>query len=156
MQIEVSEENIKLVEELRASSIRGVKRYEEHSVEWLVNRAVAKYVFTRLEQAKYEGWRSRQARKRLSYQGYMCPYCTMPLSYKTMTIDHIIPKKRGGSIFDPNNFVMVHEECNMLKNHMQYETWIDFQNSVSLRDPNPTLQAVGSTSTGLPAPDPTQ
>lgn len=44
----------------------------------------------------------------------MCPYCNKKLKPKDLSVDHIIPKSRGGSD-DIRNLRLVCKKCNLLK-----------------------------------------
>ena len=46
--------------------------------------------------------------------GGMCAYCGMPLSVRDMTMDHVVPKSRGGES-RVSNLVASCSRCNRLK-----------------------------------------
>lgn len=49
--------------------------------------------------------------------GYKCRYCGKPLTKKSVTIDHIIPKSKGGPTVE-SNLVVACQRCNRQKgNH---------------------------------------
>lgn len=51
-----------------------------------------------------------------------CKYCGSVLTIKTMTLDHKIPKSKGGVNTDDNLFACCYN-CNMLKANMNIETF---------------------------------
>lgn len=72
------------------------------------------------------GWseRAQLRRRNLELQGYRCAYCWCPLTPKRATLDHIIPKAKGGAD-DYENTVAACIQCNKLKGA---RCWIDFWN----------------------------
>ena len=70
-----------------------------------------------------DGWakhsqKRRYFRKRiLDKTGGKCFYCEKPLQISEMTIDHFIPKLKGGSN-TIDNFVPSCDKCNRLKGHL--------------------------------------
>lgn len=47
-----------------------------------------------------------------------CGICLNEVKYSSMTVDHIIPKSRGGSPSDPDNLQAAHSLCNHLKGNL--------------------------------------
>lgn len=47
----------------------------------------------------------------------LCAYCREPITYRTATADHVIPKKRNG-LDHRNNIVAACEPCNTAKGSM--------------------------------------
>ncbi len=50
----------------------------------------------------------------LAKSGFKCVYCGVGLDVRTMTVDHVVPKSKGGSN-RPANKVAACEKCNQLK-----------------------------------------
>ena len=57
--------------------------------------------------------------------GYRCHYCGSP---HTLTLDHVLPKTKGGT-HDEQNLVAACRTCNVSKGSRDYET---FKESVSV------------------------
>lgn len=49
-----------------------------------------------------------------SRDGNICRYCEVPLTRENATIDHILPKSKGG-INRPDNYVAACRKCNLRK-----------------------------------------
>lgn len=58
--------------------------------------------------------RSQKQRRRLLQENPFCGYCGIGLDIDTSTIDHLIPKCRGGK-WSKNNLVLSCESCNRKK-----------------------------------------
>lgn len=50
----------------------------------------------------------------------ICPYCTKTMKPKELSVDHIVPRSRGGSD-DMSNLHLVCKECNLLKGNLLEE-----------------------------------
>jgi 5-methylcytosine-specific restriction endonuclease McrA len=57
---------------------------------------------------------TKRKRKVLNRYGRACSYCRVPLSFKSATIDHVVPRSRGGSN-DIGNLRPACGVCNALK-----------------------------------------
>lgn len=79
----------------------------------------------------------KQKRERLysQYNGH-CAYCGKSISRSEMTIDHIVPKSKGGSN-DDDNLLPACRACNLGKGRMSLEEFSEvyFENS-----PNPKVE----------------
>jgi 5-methylcytosine-specific restriction endonuclease McrA len=58
--------------------------------------------------------RSQKHRRRLLEENPFCGYCGIGLDFDTSTIDHLIPRCRGGK-WDRKNLVLCCESCNRKK-----------------------------------------
>lgn len=60
--------------------------------------------------------------RRIVYDRYdgKCAICGKPISYEEMTIDHIIPKSRGGERFF-SNMQCTCDSCNLMKHYLTQE-----------------------------------
>ena len=65
-----------------------------------------------------------------------CPYCGIQIPWMDLSIDHKIPRSRGGTD-DPNNLVWVDIDCNMVKGNM---TDAEFTEFVQLLQTQPRLK----------------
>ena len=76
-----------------------------------LNASVPPYVPPKNE----NGQTTRKKQKLYQKQGGLCAFCDMPFSYNDpATLDHIIPRSRGGSN-TMKNFALVHRSCNLRK-----------------------------------------
>ena len=62
----------------------------------------------------YDYWSERITRYSLLERDKICVYCQKPLDIKTVTIDHTIPKSKGGSN-DLSNLAASCKDCNSKK-----------------------------------------
>jgi len=62
------------------------------------------------------------------YGNKRCTYCKRPLEFKNSTIDHIVPRSKGGT--NIGNLTISCKKCNHTKNNMPVE---EFLNSSFLR-----------------------
>ena len=53
-----------------------------------------------------------------------CPYCELQIPWMDLSIDHKIPRSRGGSD-DPDNLVWVDIDCNMVKGNLTDTEFIE-------------------------------
>ena len=73
---------------------------------------------------KTAGWKSRVMKEG------KCHYCSTPVTWKTATMDHIVPLSRGGRS-TPGNIAVSCKDCNtQKKDHLPVE-WLVFD-----RDPS--------------------
>lgn len=70
-------------------------------------------------------WR-RKIKERWDYE---CAYCG---SNKDLTIDHIIPRSKGGTDFTKNVVCCCHD-CNQSKSHTPWEDWYFSQEFFSMK-----------------------
>lgn len=71
---------------------------------------------------KSNGAAWRAARARLRGEGRPCALCGQPIDYSlpagdpwSFEVDHIVPVRRGGSMYDPANLQPAHRICNERK-----------------------------------------
>lgn len=127
--VEIGPETLEVLERLRLH-----KKYGQHDIEYLVNRAVVKYANSRMGVLNHRTHKNPQVRKRLSNQNWLCAFCHIPITMQEATIDHLRPRLEGhNSLLTPENFVIVHDYCNNLKGNMSLESWVEFQKAVGLR-----------------------
>ncbi len=53
-----------------------------------------------------------------------CFYCNVTLSQKEASVDHIIPKSKGGSN-DPSNYLISCRKCNSDRGSLDINIWVD-------------------------------
>lgn len=53
----------------------------------------------------------------------ICAYCGCALSEKTRTVDHVVPRSRGGEDH-LSNYVLACVECNTMKGNQTVEEWL--------------------------------
>jgi 5-methylcytosine-specific restriction endonuclease McrA len=53
-----------------------------------------------------------------------CAYCLRILSWRGSTVDHVVPKSRGGTYQD-SNLVLACQNCNSRKRSMPAEDFVD-------------------------------
>tara|TARA_B100000427_G_scaffold145091_1_gene120697 strand:- start:270 stop:641 length:372 start_codon:yes stop_codon:yes gene_type:complete len=70
-------------------------------------------------------WR-RKIKERWDYE---CAYCG---SNKNLTIDHIVPRSKGGTDFTKNVVCCCHD-CNQSKSHTPWEDWYFSQEFFSMK-----------------------
>lgn len=63
----------------------------------------------------------------MEHWGYQCAYCG---SKKNITIDHIVPRSKGGNDIT-KNVLCCCQECNQDKSHTHWEDWYFSQNFFS-------------------------
>jgi len=73
-------------------------------------------------------WR-RKIKERWDYE---CAYCG---SNKNLTIDHIVPRSKGGTDFTKNVVCCCHD-CNQSKSHTPWEDWYFSQEFFSMKRHN--------------------
>jgi|TARA_Y100001970_G_scaffold164447_1_gene200916 hypothetical protein len=73
-------------------------------------------------------WR-RKIKERWDYE---CAYCG---SAKDLTIDHIVPRSKGGTDFTKNVVCCCHD-CNQSKSHTPWEDWYFSQEFFSMKRHN--------------------
>ena len=65
----------------------------------------------------------------ISKYGSVCYLCKEPFtSIKEATIDHWIPKSKGG-VDDISNYRLAHDRCNSLKSNLSPDEFVEFQQS---------------------------
>lgn len=67
----------------------------------------------------------------LRAQGGRCKYCLTPLTLKSVTVDHVIPRAKGGSNLSHNK-VAACEPCNRAKGKMDVSKFLRL-----IHDPKP-------------------
>lgn len=77
---------------------------------------------------KLFGWEKEileygRIRKAMYEKEKSCTYCKIELTYEQTTIDHKIPRSRGGTD-DPENLTIACEECNGRKRSMTVEEFL--------------------------------
>ena len=73
-------------------------------------------------------WR-RKIKERWDYE---CAYCG---SEKNLTIDHVVPRSKGGTDFTKNVVCCCHD-CNQSKSHTPWEDWYFSQEFFSMKRHN--------------------
>ena len=71
-------------------------------------------MFIRKKRGKWK--KGKQHRKKIreiviNRDGLICCYCESELTHKTVTMEHIIPKSKSGTL-NPNNLTVACEKCN--------------------------------------------
>ncbi|HBN75103.1 MAG TPA: hypothetical protein DD473_04650 [Planctomycetaceae bacterium] len=61
-------------------------------------------------------------RQLLRKGGCRCPYCDCKLNIDNSTIDHVLPKSKGGDN-SPANMILACERCNQIKSNRTPEQW---------------------------------
>lgn len=61
-------------------------------------------------------------RRQLYDEDYHCHYCRRPMLYGMSTVDHVIPKIKGGTN-SKNNLVLACKRCNNMKGGKSAEKW---------------------------------
>jgi len=67
---------------------------------------------------EYNWWLWHEVRMRVLDRDKRCAYCDVELDDKSMTIDHVIPKGKGGDPASLSNMVAACKECNFEKKDM--------------------------------------
>jgi 5-methylcytosine-specific restriction endonuclease McrA len=55
-----------------------------------------------------------------------CPYCYAPIPWRNISVDHAIPRARGGSS-EPTNLVWTDVRCNQLKGTLLPDEFLELQ-----------------------------
>ncbi len=87
------------------------------------------------DRTKYTGGKKHKSKRRFLYelQGGRCAYCEEHFPIDMMTLDHVIPKMKGGSD-DIENLVVACRPCNWMKGpHESFEEVADLVASRFLR-----------------------
>ena len=58
-------------------------------------------------------------------EGQCCYYCKSKVDYDSITRDHIVPKNKGGSFKDRNNWVFACQPCNVAKANLTLYQFAD-------------------------------
>ena len=61
--------------------------------------------------------------KRIVDEGVTCPYCGLAVQAMDLSIDHVIPRSRGGSS-DPANLAWSHAKCNLTKSDLTGDEYL--------------------------------
>lgn len=91
---------------------KAEKLVDKEHAEWLSDRSIV------LIMTKHEKQRIRN--EVLERDDYICQYCGAELDEETATVDHVIPKSKGGSSY-PDNMVCSCQQCNLEKGNMMPE-----------------------------------
>jgi 5-methylcytosine-specific restriction endonuclease McrA len=79
-----------------------------------------------VEHGKQLDYTLEQLRQAVAWTiGKPCPYCTIPITVKTFSIDHKIPVARAGS-FEWSNTQIIDIRCNQIKGTMTEEEYRTF------------------------------
>lgn len=85
---------------------------------------MAKGRWNRSYRGREKAWIRRALIRR---DGCVCSLCEEPIAtMKDVTLDHIVPRSRGGSD-TIENLQLAHERCNQAKDSMTPEQWAQFQ-----------------------------
>lgn len=79
-------------------------------------------------------------RKLVKRHGGFCYHCLIPLSQKTMTLDHVIPRSYGGT-WNHRNLVPACQPCNRQRNNYDFELfrlWKQYQLTKAIESLLPT------------------
>lgn len=74
---------------------------------------------------EYDYWHWYYIRIGLLERDKCCRYCRKPLDKYTVTIDHFVPKSRGGTDDFHENLVASCKECNQDKGDMPPELFLE-------------------------------
>lgn len=88
---------------------KAKKLVDKDHAEWLDERSIV-LIMTKSEKQKIRN-------EVLDRDNYICQYCGEKLDEETATVDHVIPKSKGGSSY-PENMVCSCQECNLEKGNM--------------------------------------
>lgn len=119
--IKLNEEAVRQIRE-----IQQLKYRKGLSDEFIVHRALQQYYDRKMDEEMFRKYRKLQLRRKLSYQSWLCYYCEKPLAIGNCTLDHLIPKDRGGTS-DPDNLVVTCTVCNWEKGNMTEEEYRKFR-----------------------------
>lgn len=61
----------------------------------------------------------------LSRDGFQCRYCGIPITRSTVSLDHIVPKSKGGSKFSDDNLGASCSQCNKIKGSLSVAEFLD-------------------------------
>lgn len=73
--------------------------------------------------------------KHVGLNAFLCPYCRAPIDILSMTLDHKMPVKLGGSL-DLDNLEPICADCNNLKGALTVEEFIELRRWLSVVSPN--------------------
>jgi len=60
----------------------------------------------------------------LTEESYDCTYCKLPILKERITLDHIVPRSRGGKSYSYSNLALCCYACNQLKRDMLVEEFL--------------------------------
>jgi len=96
-----------------------------------VSKAFLRSIGVRVARKKSSGSANRKRRWRLFLANPRCYWCEIMVSFENSTLDHVLPKSRGGDN-SRENLVLCCPTCNNLKGS---STWIkDCQGVVTVLD----------------------
>lgn len=67
--------------------------------------------------------RNTRLRIKLLKQNPFCNYCNIPLNHENATLDHVLPRSKGGSN-KQDNIVLACKKCNSKKSDMSAEKFL--------------------------------
>lgn len=85
--------------------------------------------------------RERRIRALTLRDGARCHYCNIKLTFDSITVDHVVPKARGGSNAIVN-LVLACEPCNHSRADMGYKKFAERMREAMLA-PGPLVRPVG-------------
>lgn len=71
-------------------------------------------------------WLSERYKRIWNRDGRKCRYCQTPLTLRTMTIDHVEPRSKGGGNSD-ENLACCCEVCNASKWDTPLDEWLEWR-----------------------------
>lgn len=115
------------------------KKRQEYRRYYYANKAILLpkiSVYVRVRQARLRGAEGRftptEWRARYELYGGCCAYCSKPLSFRSATMDHVIPISKGGSNW-PENLVPACGTCNKSKGNRLWTPREPGQNPAQLK-----------------------
>lgn len=61
----------------------------------------------------------------------VCHLCERPISLQEITVDHVLPRKLGGT-HEVNNLAPAHKKCNQRRGNMPMEAWLTLRKVVKI------------------------
>lgn len=91
-------------------------------------RAAASNLRARFRHLSPPSWSGVAAVVRFCYEKWQrvdrrCGLCGARATVSEVSLDHLLPVRRGGPAFSVNNLCVVHKRCNAIKGMLSLEEW---------------------------------
>lgn len=126
--------NRELQKQYRASNpekIRAWGKASYHRRKWDIAFKRKRHIATKTRRVATGHCPAATWLQRVKFYGWCCAYCSIRLTPKTVTVDHVIPLSRGGTNW-PANLVPSCAHCNKVKhNKRQLPVWLASSGGIS-------------------------
>lgn len=101
------------------------KFHRDLPINELLDSVIGSYYERKLDEIDFRRYVAKNHTRLLSGQGWRCYYCGGGLSRKNSTVDHLLPRSRGG-LSESGNLVATCKQCNHDKGDMTEEEYYKY------------------------------